>query len=188
MRHLLPTLLLLFVVTSCDKGTPRQLLDPNAQLSINVVSGTEPRSDGESPKTTPIETLKKIGAMYYRYPGAKRPAEMGIPEDHKDYEKLCIKLFGTFIIHQNTPPHKDGELNEEFIRATDVLFTSDAVDHGGDTVAYIPNRALKEAYVKVLVAYEAGNVEEVYKLFREAYTAVPITGAEYRELKAKGLN
>ncbi|MEG2122060.1 MAG: hypothetical protein RRZ64_08400, partial [Rikenellaceae bacterium] len=57
-----------------------------------------------------------------------------------------------------------------------------------DTVAYIPNSVARECKAKILKALEVGNLEECYRIFREDYTYVPITGAELRRLKAEGLD
>lgn len=59
---------------------------------------------------------------------------------------------------------------------------------GIDTIAYIPNSVLRTAETAIRAAYEAKDIEECYRLFNEAYTFTPITGAEWRALKANGQN
>lgn len=181
MRHLLPTILLLFVVTSCESDKPNGLLDPNAQISINVVSGatTRAESDEEQP-LSPLEVVKQAMSLHVTAHGRETDSSRRILDKQRDLENVAVRMFGNDIISES-PRHK-GELQKAFIGGKDVYFTT--LDDK-DTIAYIPNRVLREAYIKVLAAYESGNHEEVYKLFQQAYTAVPCTGKQYRELKAK---
>lgn len=57
-----------------------------------------------------------------------------------------------------------------------------------DTIAYLPNSIMREAQDKIERAFNDSNYTEVYKLFHETFKFKPITGAKWRELKAKGLN
>jgi hypothetical protein len=87
----------------------------------------------------------------------------------------------------------DGELQTWWIEATDVVFERYSTDSGDpnnviDTIAYIPNSVLRAAETAIRAAYEAKDIEECYRLFNEAYTFKPITGAEWRALKANGQN
>ncbi|MGN0030315.1 MAG: hypothetical protein ACI35Q_11390 [Marinilabiliaceae bacterium] len=58
----------------------------------------------------------------------------------------------------------------------------------GDTLAYIPNDTVKAAYERIYVLREQGRWNELYEVFQNAFVFYPCTGAEYRELAAKGLN
>ncbi|SJZ43193.1 hypothetical protein [Porphyromonas cangingivalis] len=180
MRHLLSILLILFVV-SCKTDKPNGMLKQDAQISINVISGTAPRaeSDEEQP-LTPLEVVKQAWAVHLIGHGMTKDADRVIHETQRDLENIAIKMFGSDIIGDT--PRTKGQLQKFFIGGKDVYFTT---KEDKDTIGYIPNKVLQEAYTKVIVAYEAGNYEEVYKLFQSAYTAVPCTGKQYRELKAK---
>lgn len=57
-----------------------------------------------------------------------------------------------------------------------------------DTIAYIPNSTLRAAETAIRAAFEAKDIDECYRVFNEAYTFRPITGAEWRALKDKGEN
>lgn len=57
-----------------------------------------------------------------------------------------------------------------------------------DTLAYIPNDTVKAAYERIYVLREQGRWNELYEVFQNAFVFYPCTGAEYRELAAKGLN
>lgn len=180
MRHLLSILLILFVV-SCKTDKPNGMLKQDAQISINVISGTTPRaeSDEEQP-LSPLEVVKQADAIHITPYGADKDRDRGIHETQRDLENISIKMLGDDII--GVSPREKGKLQKYFIGGKNVYFTT---KQDKDTIAYIPNNVLQEAYTKVLAAYEAGNYEEVYKLFQQAYTAVPCTGKQYRELKAK---
>lgn len=56
-----------------------------------------------------------------------------------------------------------------------------------DTIGYVPNRVIKAAEAAIHTAFEAGDYERCTQLFETAYTFQPITGAEWRELKAQGI-
>lgn len=58
---------------------------------------------------------------------------------------------------------------------------------GRDTIAYIPNTILREAEKNIKEAYAQGDYETCYKLFDTALSFYPITGAEWRALKAQGI-
>ncbi|WP_278834138.1 hypothetical protein [Porphyromonas cangingivalis] len=185
MRHLLSILLILFVVTSCKSSDePNGMLKQDAQISINVVSDTAPRaeSDEEQP-LSPLEVVKQADAIHITPYGADDDRDRGIADFQRDIDNVAIKMFGSDIIGDT--PRTKGQLQKYFIGGKDVYFTT---KHDKDTIGYIPNKVLQEAYTKVLAAYEAGNYEEVYRLFQKAYTAVPCTSKQYRELKAKGLH
>lgn len=85
----------------------------------------------------------------------------------------------------------DGELQEEWITAVDVVFRHYPITNSPeltDTIAYIPNATLRAAEIAIRAAYEAKDIEECYRLFNEAYTFTPITGTEWRALKANNEN
>lgn len=87
----------------------------------------------------------------------------------------------------------DGKLVERdwqtsgWIDASDVVFVR-ITDNVRDTIAYIPNQVLRSAETAIRAAYEEKDIEECYRIFNEAYTFTPITGAEWRALKANGQN
>lgn len=88
----------------------------------------------------------------------------------------------------------DGQLQNDFLgnflQATDIVFVHYNLSTPTlrDTIAYIPNSVLRAAETEIKAAYEAKNIESCYTLFNEAYTFIPITGAEWRSLKASGQN
>ena len=57
-----------------------------------------------------------------------------------------------------------------------------------DTIAYVPNAQLEAAEKLVRAAYERGEYDRCYQILEKAYTFIPITGAQWRKLKAKNKN
>lgn len=96
-----------------------------------------------------------------------------------------LKMWATDVITL------DGELQEEWITAVDVVFRTYPMTNRPDltdTIAYIPNSVLRTAEVAIRKAYAEKDIEACYTIFNTAYTFTPITGAEWRELKKLGQN
>lgn len=85
--------------------------------------------------------------------------ERGIPDIYKDYDNNIIKFLSIDIITDN------GDLLPTFIKGWDFFI----LDEAGDTLAYIPNDVIRAAEINITTAYEAGDIDEVYRLFDEAY-------------------
>ena len=188
---------LIFLLTACGlllaacKGDePKQkLLDPNAMILIKEAKMSVPKAvksiqqaPGEQQLPTWEWVVKNASKMlFYNKEIQKNYLIRGIDEGQRDLEKMAIKMFGTDVIDR----FSDGSIKLAtcFIGAEDCIFLM-----GNDTVAYIPNDTLRTARVKVEAAYNAGNYEEVYRLFDKAFVARPTTGKIWRELKSQGKN
>ena len=59
---------------------------------------------------------------------------------------------------------------------------------GKDTLAYIPNAQRQAAYEQIKALWDTENWDAIYEIFQNAFTFVPCTGKEFRELKEAGLN
>ena len=78
----------------------------------------------------------------------------------------------------------------------DTIFCGYAKDYSGpiinpttwDTIAYVPNAQLEAAEKLVRAAYERGEYDRCYQILEKAYTFIPITGAQWRKLKAENKN
>jgi hypothetical protein len=57
-----------------------------------------------------------------------------------------------------------------------------------DTIGYIPNSVLKNAYDLIIPAFKNQQWQEIYDIFNEKFVFLPTTGPEYRELVKSGLN
>lgn len=87
-------------------------------------------------------------------------------------------------------------LGVKFLEAKPIEWYDIMADNSGvfahqykrDTLGYIPNRVIRDAETKIKAAFAAGDYDECLRLFNEAYVFTPITGAEWRALKAKNEN
>lgn len=155
-------------------------LDPNAKLSINVRTSLKSAlNDSDTKHLTPLEIVQQAGQMEYKLASNGQNIYRSISDVQRDVENVAIKMWGTDIISV-----EDGSLQDYFLDNRNYVFTLPM----GDTIAYIPNVVVIEASKNIRQAYKEGDTEKVYKLFQDAFTALPITGAEYAELVKQGTN
>lgn len=193
-KRLLMAVVAVLMVTACNCGNKPngKLLDPSAMLYVNVKDDL-PRAVNEGTEAqerllTPAEIVRECQNFCIDDPEGNVNALAGIGDEMKDYENNRIKMWGQQIISE------DGKLEEYFIKSKNVRViigkvpgkTNPTLDEG--IIAYIPNKVMQEGWVKIKAAYDAGNYDEVYRLFQEVYTAIPITPTEYAKLKAEGKN
>lgn len=57
---------------------------------------------------------------------------------------------------------------------------------GIDTLAYVPNKQITDAKAKIDSLFPMEKWSEIYDIFNNAFTFIPCTGAELRELEAAG--
>lgn len=181
LRLLTIAILVLAASYACDKkkDEPQKRLDPNAKITIQITDAGL-RAKGNYSKTRE-ECLQRLTHIIGRHEGATSDWSYSIPEERKDYQKLQVKMWGDAIIDP-----RDNSISPSFIKSRNVVFVDAHTPE--DTLGYIPNSVLDVAEAKIKAAHEAGNYEEVYRLFLEAYTAIPCTGEEYRQLQAEGRN
>ena len=193
MKKLFIFLALAAIVTSCKTDEPQafQIKDtdmisikPSASamnaMKVKAVD-SEHLSALEIVKQTTLISFKDIqGSIWGRtFAGEQR-----------DTISPKLLMWATDVITLGGELQVDGT---GFIEATDVVFVRYSTDSGDpnnviDTIAYIPNSVLRTAETAIRAAYESKDIEECYSLFNEAYTFAPITGAEWRALKAEGQN
>ena len=180
-------------VTACNgKDKPNGRLEQGAMIYVNIkekgLKVMEGDTNTEEKLYTPEEIVKEALNFCLETPDGHKNVLNGISDEMKDYENNRIKMWGEQIIS------RDGELVEYFMKSKDVRIiaknvpgkTNPTVDEG--IIAYIPNKVMQEGWIKIKKAYDAGNYEEVYRLFQEVYTAIPITPSEYQKLREKGEN
>jgi hypothetical protein len=81
----------------------------------------------------------------------------------------------------------DGALMEGYITAYDMVIERTLAVNTYDTIAYIPNAQMRASEILIREAYANKNAA-IYDLFNNAFKFIPITGAEWKELKAANLN
>lgn len=205
-------------VSSCsDEVTDKGKLDSNAMICLRPAPGTASstskisglRSDQiNSEHLTALEIVKQAdGVWFWNDPICGHQAVgRGFDLSQRDTISPILKMWGTDIISQF------GLYVPDFIEGVDCILdriiyidskTKDTVIWDPyknepynytfdkiwmDTIAYIPNSVLRNAELQVKAAYANGDYTTVYKIFNDAFTFTPITGAEWRALKEKGLN
>lgn len=169
-------------------------LDPNAMISIKPASGAW-NSPAQRVKSTDqhlsaLEIVKQTNKLSFYNVGlfGNQAVDRGFSQAQRDTisEIPALKMFGTDIINQK------GEYTPEFIEGSDCVLVR-IINPGMhneiiDTVAYIPNSVLRLAETQIKAAYAAQDNEEVYRIFNNAFTFIPITGTEWRALKANNEN
>jgi hypothetical protein len=131
-------------------------------------------------KTTEISLIMHGGT----YEGVKAGRSFASEQRDTISEMPKLLMWATDVIRFN------GELATDWIEATDVVFVNYnlSTPKMRDTIAYIPNATVRAAETAIRAAYVVKDMEACYAIFNAAYTFVPITGAEWRTLKANNQN
>ncbi len=172
MKKILFLLFALALLTSCDPNdTPdKGKLDPNAMILIKPAKGVQLKAT--VPGLTGLEVVEQAlnikwqthyGAMGY----TEEVKDIGrsFPEQQKDYEAPALLMLGIDVISQ------EGEYVKTFTYGFNVFIT----DANNDTIAYVPDAVINAARPLIEAAYEAENYTEVYRIFNEAFTFLPIS-------------
>lgn len=172
MKKILFLLIVSLAFASCDKKDlpePKGKLNPNAMITIRPAKGVQLRSTATN--LTALEIVQNavnikwqshyLSSVYFA--DAKDIARTFIPQ-HKDLETPALKMWGTDIISQ------EGEYYKDFIYGFNVVIT----DANNDTIAHIPDATINDARPLIESAFAEQNYDEVYRLFNEAFTFLPI--------------
>lgn len=159
-----------------DESAKPKTLDPFTKMNINVRSKLS-RSDYSDKHLTPLQIIQQAQAFQQYQPGDEMPRGRGIADSEKDFQNLLIRMRGSDIV-------RDGKVETYWRDARDLIILGEK----GDTIAYIPQHVRNKAFEIILEAEKRQDFDLIYKTFQEAFTAVPCTHEEYKELKEKGLN
>lgn len=200
MKHLtlLLSLLLAVAITSCDKtAEPKKeqekpavfKIDPKSPVKIKPAKGTILKapalySTDTIQHLTALEIVKQTIAMVFIRKQDGKDSNVGFANELRDTisEIPCLKMYAMDIID------REGNYVPEFIEASDIVFTRKIGENKYDTIAYTPNKVVRRAERLVKKALAEKDTVAVYELFETAFTFIPITGGEWRDMKAKGLN
>lgn len=192
-------LLLAMAVAGCQEKPQEKekskVLDPGAMLYINIKTNptmkaqTDTKEPVEYPILTPREVVEQASVFLFTDPlSGKIDANLSINDKQKDVENERITMWGEMII--NNEGSKDlsvYHLDDYFFKLRDLRILGSNKEEGVDNIiAYIPNARMEQAEIDIKKAYEAGNYDEVYRLFQELYTALPINNDGWKALKEKG--
>ncbi len=196
-------LLLLPLFITCEKEVqePTQFrLSPDAKIRIEAVKSGMQRVVSDSVDIdsieidtihlTPLEVVKQAEFMIFNY------------EDEYGYhdEKATVGFAGKDTISENpallrwsseimgdTTGYGDYSIRWSALKGRDyVIVKGDNIDNL-DTLAYIPNSYIIDATENIINALANKDTSLIYSIHKDAFRFIPITGAEYKELKKKGL-
>ena len=158
-------------------------LDPTAMISLRPEVNT--RASDNPERLSALEIVKRTSNIYFWNKDIRPdiPLGAGFGDGQRDTVNVRLFMHGTAIIAQS------GDYVPSFIEAEDIVFVETHADQEGvDTIAYIKNATLNIAEAQIKEAYAKEDYAACYEIFNEAFRFIPITGAEYRELEAKGEN
>lgn len=172
MKKILSFLFIVGLIISCDPKPeiePDNKIDPNAMILLKPAKGVQLRS--AVPNLTALEIVEQalnIKWKSYWFGNQLKDEPLNISRgfgDHqKDYQIPALKMLGIDIISQQ------GDYYRDFIYGYEVFIT----DANNDSIAYVPDSVIANARILIEAAYNDGNYEEVYRLFNEAFTFLPI--------------
>ncbi len=181
------------LATACTNTSKPRVFDGGAKLYVNVkdkLRGMDvqtralPVIEGDEQKIlTPKEVVEEAVNFVLTgkdaYGNIVDNGRVGITDSEmKDIPNARIKMREDMIVD------RFGKLVTFFFEAKNVRIEGT----NGIIIAYIPQATLQEAWTKIKAAYDKGDYDTVYKLFQDAYTAIPCTTKQYEALKAQGLN
>lgn len=169
-------LLVGLLLISCnpeDTPNPKGKLDPNAMIVIKPAKGVQLRSTVSG--LTALEVVEQANSIqfqsyYFGNEYSETPKLMARQFDavQKDFETPSLKMYGTDVISL------EGEYYRNFTNAFSVYIVYVDNFANVDTLAYIPDEVIATARPLIEQAYADENYTEVYRLFNEAYTFIPI--------------
>lgn len=169
---------------ACSEKEGPKVWDADAMISLRAAkTAPSPKSRAEG-HLTPREIVEQAWAIVNDYKDMQ-PVR-GFADAQRDFVNERLLMWGTDIINSRL------EYAPQFIEGKNTVLTRNHTPFGEqwdiDTIAYIPNRVLEAAQAIIKPAFERGDYETCYEAFDKAFTFIPITGAEYRALQARGEN
>lgn len=152
-------------VKTIDKGK----IDPNATITIHPAKGVQVRSTIMG--LTAMEVVEQAVSIKYqshyfdnKYEEVKKDIARQFDESLKDFNKPALKMYAIDVISAG------GDYYRDLTYAVNVVIT----DLQGDTIAYVPDEVISNARLLIESAYADNNFNEVYRIFDEAFTFIPI--------------
>ena len=186
MKKYLFFVFILFLAVGCSKDNNGKL-DSNALISLRPAPGV--KSETNPSHLTALEIVEHTLELSFQNlnllpdGGAWR---RGFSDAQRDFDPVSPRLlmWGTDIIDQ------EGQYVGEFIEGEDFVLTRllSINPYKLDTIAYVPNSIIRIAETAIKSAYARKDYRECYRIFDTAFTFTPITGAEWRALKALDQN
>ena len=214
ITHMKKTLLLLFAVSTalfvaCHKNSPeqpqKQVYDGLRPVPIRAAQGTRAYIYGDM--LTGKQVVQQTWSMEGTRPDGSNTGK-AFTAEMRDTVNPALKLLMKDVVYTTTQDNTP-RLEGVFLSLRDVVFCRNIhienddttfcgyeKDYSGsilrvttqDTIAYVPNAELEKAEPLVRAAFAKGDYEACYKILEKAYTFIPITGAQWRKLKAEKKN
>lgn len=176
MKKIILFLLALVVFIGCnpeDVPETKGKLDPNAMIVIKPAKGVQLRSTVTG--LTALEIVEQALAIKWQTHYSNNQYEdeaidnaRSFRESDKDYNTPALLMPSFDVITV------EGDYYRSFTYAFNVFIT----DNQGDTIAYVPDAVINAARPLIETAYENEDYTEVYRLFDEAFTFLPIPISE----------
>ena len=190
MKKLLIFALVAFSFASCDTSvepvTKKFEIDPMSTINLKPAKGTQMRvkSLNADNHLTALEIVKQTDAIRLIMQDSLKGIRTFEPLQRDTISEVpMLKMWSTDILAYFQLI--DGTYTDSLMLMTDFLEAKNCVliDTFGDTLAYVPNSVLRSAETQIRELFEAKNYEPILDIFNDAYTFIPITGEEWRELK-----
>jgi|LSQX01.1.fsa_nt_gb hypothetical protein len=173
MKKLLYTLAIILTFAACQKDEilkDKGQLNPDAVILIKPAKGVQLKSAVIGLTATEIVEMAaniKWQTHYSDNVYSEKALSIarGFNEQQKDFEIPALKMFGIDVITQ------EGEYRKDFTHAFNVVITDNI---SNDTIAYVPDDVINAARPLIEAAYDNEDYTEVYRLFDEAFTFLPI--------------
>lgn len=172
MKKFILFLTVLLIAFSCEKETlpNKGKLDPNAMIVLKPAKGVQLRSTVSGLTALEIvEQAVNIKWQSHYFSNVYYDDYMDIArtfiEAHKDYDNQLLKMWGVDVISM------EGEYYRDFTYGFNIVIT----DTNNDTIAYVPDAVVNSARPLIEAAFADSNYTEVYRLFNEAFTFLPIS-------------
>lgn len=177
MKKILFLLLSVALFVNCDPNDtpkPKGKFDPMATITIRPAKGVKLRSTVTG--LTALEIVQQATSIHLQtqYLDDIRQAEFvsgarGFNEETmKDFDIPALKMLGIDVINAQ------GQYIRDFTTAKSVFIVKVDNTNRVDTLAYIPDEVINTARPLIEAAYADENYTEVYRLFNEAFTFLPI--------------
>ena len=187
MKKLLIIALVAVSLASCGKDEVKVFtIDPLVKVNFKPVTGTimKVKSETVNPShLTALEIVKQTEQIKFTSANGTFSTRMFISELRDTVSATPIlKMWGTDILRYDELI--DGTYTTNLILVPDFLEANNCflTSFSGDTIAYIPNTVLRSAETRIKALFAEKNYEPIYAIFNDAYTFIPISGAEYKAL------
>ena len=178
MKKILFLLLSVALFMNCDPKDvpePKGKLDPNAMITIRPAKGVKTRATVTG--LTALEIVQQATSIMFQtqYLDDIRQSEVKIAargfneETMKDFDIPALKMLGIDVINAQ------GEYIRDFTHAKSVYIAKVDNFNNVDTLAYVPDEVINAARPLIEAAFADENYNEVYRLFNEAFTFLPIS-------------